>query len=36
MIKYFVIRNFRATCSSVAMLKEYNVKERLGAIALED
>jgi len=25
MIKYFVIRNFRGTCSSVEMLKGYKV-----------
>jgi len=30
MIKYFVIRNFRGTCSSVEMLKGYMVTERLG------
>jgi len=30
MIKYFVIKNFRGTCSSVEMLKGYIVSERLG------
>jgi len=29
MIKYFAIRNVRATCSSVEMLKGYMVRERL-------
>jgi len=35
MIKYFVIRNFRVTCSSVGMLKGYMVRERLGRPALD-
>jgi len=35
MIKYFVIRNFRGTCSSVEMLKGYMVRERLGISGLE-
>jgi len=30
MIKYFIIRNFRGTCSSAEMLKGYMVRERLG------
>ena len=34
MIKYFVIRNFRGTCSSVGMLKGYMVRERLGTPVL--
>jgi len=35
MIKYFVIRNFRGTCSSVKMLKGYMVRERLGTPAVK-
>jgi len=35
MIKYFVMRNFRGTCSSVEMLKEYMFKERLGTPGLQ-
>jgi len=35
MIKYFVIRNFRGTFSSVEMLKGYMVRERLGTPALD-
>jgi len=35
MIKYFVIINFRGTCSSVEMLKAYMVRDRLGNPALE-
>jgi len=31
MIKYFVISNFRGTCSSVEMLKRCMARERLGA-----
>jgi len=34
-MKYFVIRNFRGTCSSVGMLKGYMVRERLGAPVLD-
>jgi len=34
MIKYFVIRKFRGTYSSVGMLKEYMAKKRLGNPAL--
>jgi len=34
MIKYFVIRHFRGTCSSVRMLKGYMVRERLGTPVL--
>jgi len=30
MLKYFVIRNFRGTFSSVEILKGYVVRERLG------
>jgi len=30
MVKYFVIKDFRGTCSLVEMLKGYIVKERLG------
>jgi len=30
MIKYFVMRNFKGTCTSVKMLKGYMFKERLG------
>jgi len=30
MTKYFVMRNFRGTCSSVEMLKGYIVRGRLG------
>jgi len=29
LLSLFVIRNFRGTCSSVEMLKEYMVRERL-------
>jgi len=35
MIKYFVIRNFRGTCSSVEMLKGYMVRKRLGTPGLQ-
>jgi len=35
MIKYFIIRNFRGTYSSVEMLKRYMVRKRLGTPALE-
>ena len=37
-MKYFVIRTFRGTCSSVGMLKGYMVRERLETpvIALEE
>jgi len=34
MIKYFVLRNFRGTCSSVEMPKGYMVTKRLGTSAL--
>jgi len=34
MIKYFVIRKFRGTYSSVGMLKGYMAKKRLGSPAL--
>jgi len=30
MIEHFVMRNFRVTCSSDEMLKQYMVRERLG------
>jgi len=36
MTKYFVMRNFRGTCSSVEMLKGYIVRGRLGTPALEE
>jgi len=29
LLSFFVIRNFRGTCSSVKMLKRYMVRERL-------
>jgi len=35
MRKYFVIRSFRGTCSSVGMLKGYMVRKRLGTPVLE-
>jgi len=35
MIKYFVIRNFRGISSSVEMLKECVIRERLGAPTLK-
>jgi len=35
MIKYFVMRHFSGTCSSVDMLKGYMVRERLGIPVLE-
>ena len=34
--KYFVIRNFRGTCSSVGILKGYIVRERLGIPGLAE
>jgi len=34
MLKYFVIRNVKGTCSSVGMLKEYMVRGRLGTSGL--
>jgi len=34
MTKYFVIRNFRGTCSSPGMLNGYIVRERLGTPGL--
>jgi len=34
MIKYFVIRNFRGTCSSIKVVKWYMVRERLRTPAL--
>jgi len=35
MVTYFVIINFRGTCSSVGMLRGYVVTERLGTPVLE-
>jgi len=35
-IKYFVIRIFRGTCSSVRMLKGHMVRDRLGTPALNE
>jgi len=35
MIKYFVIRNFKGSWSSVGMLKGYMVRERLGTPGIE-
>ena len=35
MIKYFVIRNFRGTCTSAEMLKGYMVREKLGIPLLD-
>jgi len=32
MIKYFLIRNIRGTCSSVEMLQGYLVREKLGTL----
>ena len=34
MIKYFLIRNVRGTCSSVEILKGYMFRERLGTPAV--
>jgi len=33
--KYFVIKNFWCTCTSVEMLKGYMVRERLGTPSLD-
>jgi len=35
MIKYFVIRNLRGTCTSIEILNGYMVRERLGTPGLE-
>jgi len=36
MKKYFIIRNFRGTCSSVEILMGYIVRKRLGIPGIED
>jgi len=35
MMKYFVIRSFRGTCSCFEMLKWYKVRETLGTAGIE-